>query len=82
VFSGDRRVEKSGEALDADAPIEVRERDHPFVSRGGVKLDGALELFGYDPAGKTAADFGASTGGFTDCLLRRGATKVFAIDVG
>ena len=82
VFSGDRRVEKSGEALDADAPIEVRERDHPYVSRGGVKLDGALELFGYDPAGKTAADFGASTGGFTDCLLRRGATKVFAIDVG
>ncbi|HET6415286.1 MAG TPA: TlyA family RNA methyltransferase [Polyangiales bacterium] len=82
VFSGDRRVEKSGEALDEDAPIEVREPDHPYVSRGGVKLDGALDLFAYDPANKTAADFGASTGGFTDCLLRRGASKVFAIDVG
>jgi 23S rRNA (cytidine1920-2'-O)/16S rRNA (cytidine1409-2'-O)-methyltransferase len=52
------------------------------VSRGGVKLDGALDLLGYDPANKTAADFGASTGGFTDCLLSRGAKKVFAIDVG
>lgn len=82
VFTGDRRVEKSGETLDADAPIEVREPDHPYVSRGGVKLDGALDMFGYDPAEKKVADFGASTGGFTDCLLRRGATKVFAIDVG
>jgi 23S rRNA (cytidine1920-2'-O)/16S rRNA (cytidine1409-2'-O)-methyltransferase len=82
VFVGDRRVEKSGEALDEDAPLEVREPDHPYVSRGGVKLDGALDLFGYDPANKTAADFGASTGGFTDCLLSRGAKKVFAIDVG
>jgi 23S rRNA (cytidine1920-2'-O)/16S rRNA (cytidine1409-2'-O)-methyltransferase len=82
VFSGDRRVEKSGQTLDADAPLEVREPDHPYVSRGGVKLAGALEAFGYDPAGKTVADFGASTGGFTDCLLQRGATKSFAIDVG
>jgi len=82
VFSGDRRVEKSGQTLDEDAPLEVREPDHPYVSRGGVKLAGALEAFGYDPAGKTVADFGASTGGFTDCLLQRGATKSFAIDVG
>jgi len=82
VFTGGRRVEKSGEALDEDAPIEVREPDHPYVSRGGVKLEGALEAFEYDPAGKTAGDFGSSTGGFTDCLLQRGATKVFAIDVG
>ncbi len=82
VFSADRRVEKSGQTLDEDAPLEVREPDHPYVSRGGVKLAGALEAFGYEPAGKTVADFGASTGGFTDCLLQRGAAKSFAIDVG
>jgi 23S rRNA (cytidine1920-2'-O)/16S rRNA (cytidine1409-2'-O)-methyltransferase len=82
VFTGDRRIEKSGETLDEAAPLEVREPDHPYVSRGGVKLAGALDAFGYDPAGKTLADFGASTGGFTDCLLQRGAAKVFAIDVG
>ena len=75
-------MEKSGEPLDEEAPIEVREPDHPFVSRGGVKLAGALDAFGYDPAGETIADFGASTGGFTDCLLQRGAARVFAIDVG
>jgi 23S rRNA (cytidine1920-2'-O)/16S rRNA (cytidine1409-2'-O)-methyltransferase len=82
VFSGDRRIEKSGESIDELAPIEVRAPDHPYVSRGGVKLEGALDTFDYDPAGKVVADFGASTGGFTDCLLRRGAAKVFAIDVG
>ena len=82
VFTGGRRVEKSGEHLDADAPIEVREPDHPFVSRGGVKLAGALAAFGYDPSEAVVADFGASTGGFTDCLLQHGAAKVFAIDVG
>jgi 23S rRNA (cytidine1920-2'-O)/16S rRNA (cytidine1409-2'-O)-methyltransferase len=82
VFSAGRRVEKSGETLDEEAPLDVREPDHPYVSRGGVKLGGALDAFGYDPTGKTAADFGASTGGFTDCLLQRDATKVFAIDVG
>jgi 23S rRNA (cytidine1920-2'-O)/16S rRNA (cytidine1409-2'-O)-methyltransferase len=82
VYSGERRVEKSGEPLDPAAPIEVREPDHPFVSRGGVKLAGALDALGYDPAKRCVADFGASTGGFTDCLLQRGAAKVFAIDVG
>ena len=82
VFSGERRVEKSGELVDETAALEVREPDHPFVSRGGVKLAGALDAFGYEPAGQTVADFGASTGGFTDCLLQRGAEKVFAIDVG
>lgn len=82
VFVGERRVEKSGEALEASSPIEIREPDHPFVSRGGVKLAGALEAFEYDPTGKVVADFGASTGGFTDCLLQRGASKVYAIDVG
>ncbi|MGB5265174.1 MAG: TlyA family RNA methyltransferase, partial [Polyangiales bacterium] len=82
VFAAGRRVEKSGEALDQETPLEVREPDHPYVSRGGVKLAGALDAFDYEPADKTVADFGASTGGFTDCLLQRGAAKVFAIDVG
>ena len=82
VFTPERRVEKSGELLDEETQLEVRQPDHPFVSRGGVKLAGALDAFGYDPTAKTVADFGASTGGFTDCLLQRGAGKVFAIDVG
>jgi 23S rRNA (cytidine1920-2'-O)/16S rRNA (cytidine1409-2'-O)-methyltransferase len=82
VFVGGRRVEKSGETFDEEGPLEVREPDHPYVSRGGVKLAGSLDAFEYNPAGKTVADFGASTGGFTDCLLQRGARKVFAIDVG
>ena len=82
VFTAGRRVEKSGETIDEEAPLEVREPDHPYVSRGGVKLAGALDAFDYDPADKTVADFGASTGGFTDCLLQRGAARVFAIDVG
>jgi 23S rRNA (cytidine1920-2'-O)/16S rRNA (cytidine1409-2'-O)-methyltransferase len=82
VFSGERRVEKSSETLDEAAALEIRQPDHPFASRGGVKLVGAFEAFGYDPTAKIAADFGASTGGFTDCLLQRGAAKVFAIDVG
>ena len=75
-------MDKSGEALDEAAPLEVREPDHRYVSRGGVKLAGALDAFEYDPDRKVAADFGASTGGFTDCLLQRGAIKVYAIDVG
>lgn len=82
VFSGSRRVEKSGELLASEAAIEIREPDHPFVSRGGIKLAGALDAFGYDPSDEVVADFGASTGGFTDCLLQRGAREVFAVDVG
>jgi len=82
VYSGERRVEKSGEGLEESASLEVREADHPFVSRGGVKLAGALDAFAYDPEGLRVADFGASTGGFTDCLIQRGASKVYAIDVG
>lgn len=82
VFSGERRVDKAGEKLALDAALEVRGPDHPFVSRGGVKLAGALDAFALDPAGLVAADFGASTGGFTDCLLQRGAARVYAIDVG
>lgn len=82
VFSGERRVEKAGDKLLDDAPLEVRGEDLPYVSRGGLKLEGALDDFALNPAGLVAADFGASTGGFTDCLLSRGAVKVFAIDVG
>ncbi|HEY8430091.1 MAG TPA: TlyA family RNA methyltransferase [Sandaracinaceae bacterium] len=82
VFSGEVRIEKAGERIAVDAPLEVRAPDHPYVSRGGVKLAGALDAFALDPRGLVAADFGASTGGFTDCLLQRGAARVYAIDVG
>jgi 23S rRNA (cytidine1920-2'-O)/16S rRNA (cytidine1409-2'-O)-methyltransferase len=82
VFSGERRVEKAGEQLSDDASLEVRGGDLPFVSRGGVKLQGALEAFHCNLEGAVVADIGASTGGFTDCLLQRGARQVFAIDVG
>ena len=82
VFSGDRRVAKAGDLLPQDAPLEVRGRDHPWVSRGGVKLDHGLTHFGLDVAGAVALDIGSSTGGFTDVLLSRGAAKVYAIDVG
>jgi 23S rRNA (cytidine1920-2'-O)/16S rRNA (cytidine1409-2'-O)-methyltransferase len=82
VFHGDRRVDKAGEQLAADAPLSVKGQEHPYVSRGGVKLAGALDAFGLDPTGIVAADFGASTGGFSDCLLMRGAKRVYAIDVG
>ncbi len=82
VWSGERRVDKAGEQLLEDAALSVRGQDHPYVSRGGVKLAGALDAFALDPTGLVAADFGASTGGFTDCLLQRGAVRVYAIDVG
>lgn len=82
VFSGERRVEKAGDALRPDAPLELRGDDLPYVSRGGLKLEGALDRLGVDPAGLVVADFGASTGGFTDCVLQRGAARVYAIDVG
>lgn len=82
VFAGDRRIEKAGDLLALGTPLRVRGEDHPYVSRGGVKFAGALAVFGLDPSGIVAADIGASTGGFTDCLLQRGAAKVYAIDVG
>ena len=82
VFSGERKVDKAGQALAADAPLDVRGKDHPWVSRGGVKLAHALAHFGWDVVGAVALDVGASTGGFTDVLLKRGAAKVFAVDVG
>jgi 23S rRNA (cytidine1920-2'-O)/16S rRNA (cytidine1409-2'-O)-methyltransferase len=77
-----RRAEKAGEAILADADVTVSGPPHPYVSRGGVKLAAALDAFGIDPAGRVCLDVGASTGGFTDCLLQRGATRVYAVDVG
>ncbi|MBX6375915.1 MAG: TlyA family RNA methyltransferase [Acetobacteraceae bacterium] len=83
VFSGERRVEKPGEAVREDAPLELRGgQDHPWVSRGGVKLAHALEHFGLSPEGRVCLDIGASTGGFTDVLLKHGAARVYAVDVG
>src|SRR5262252_4341634 len=71
VFSGERRIEKAGEQLAEDLPLELRGQDHPWVSRGGVKLAHALDHFGIDPASGIWLDIGASTGGFTDVLLAR-----------
>ena len=82
VFSGEARVNKPGDLLRADQPLELRGQDHPWVSRGGLKLDHALSHFGLDPSGRTCLDIGASTGGFTDVLLARGAAHVVAVDVG
>ena len=82
VFCADRRVEKSGETVPDDQPIEVRGEAHPWVSRGGVKLAHALSHFGLDAAGRVCLDIGASTGGFTDVLLHHGAARVHAVDVG
>ena len=82
VYSGERKLAKAGEALAPDAPLDVRGKEHPWVSRGGMKLDHGLRHFGFDVTGLTALDVGSSTGGFTDVLLTRGAAKVFAIDVG
>jgi len=82
VFSGETRIDKAGQNLAEDAPLEVRGRDHPWVSRGGLKLLQGLDHFAIDPTGLTCLDVGASTGGFTDVLLNRGAVKVYAVDVG
>lgn len=82
VFVGERKLAKAGEMLAADAVLDVRGKDHPWVSRGGLKLDHGLQHFAIDVAGAVAMDVGSSTGGFTDVLLTRGAAKVFAVDVG
>jgi len=82
VASGERRLHKPGMLLDAETPIEVKGREHPWVSRGGIKLAHALDQFRVDPTGAACLDIGASTGGFTDVLLQRGATRVYAVDVG
>jgi 23S rRNA (cytidine1920-2'-O)/16S rRNA (cytidine1409-2'-O)-methyltransferase len=77
-----RRAEKAGEGIGDDAEILVAGPPHPYVSRGGVKLAAALDHFGLDPRGRVCLDVGASTGGFTDCFLQRGAARVYAVDVG
>ena len=77
-----RRAEKAGTAVADDAAVEVAGPAHPYVSRGGIKLAAALDAFGIDPRGLVCLDVGASTGGFTDCLLQRGAARVYAVDVG
>ncbi len=82
MFSGERRLDKPGTPVGSEIPIDVRGKPHPWVSRGGVKLAHALDHFAIDPAGLTCLDIGASTGGFTDVLLTRGAARVTAVDVG
>lgn len=82
VYVNGQKCDKAGTAVDVEADIEVRGNASPYVSRGGLKLEKALRDFGVDPTGYVCSDSGASTGGFTDCLLQKGAKKVFAIDVG
>lgn len=82
VYSGERRIEKPGQPIAADMPLLVRGEDHPWVSRGGLKLSHAIDRFGLVISGATALDIGASTGGFTDVLLAHGAACVHAVDVG
>ena len=82
VFSAARRIDKAGQPVAEGAPIEVRGQDHPWVSRGGLKLDHALREFGLSAANRMCLDVGASTGGFTDVLLADGAARVHAVDVG
>ncbi len=82
VFSGERKLTAAGAKLAADTPLVVRGGEHPWVSRGGLKLAHGLAHFAFDPTGRTCLDLGASTGGFTDVLLTHGAAKVYAVDVG
>lgn len=82
VEVGGRRLQKPGAGVGPEEPVALTEPDHPYVSRGGVKLEGAIRSCGVDPEGKVALDVGSSTGGFTHCLLLHGARKVYAVDVG
>lgn len=82
VYSDTKRLDKPGMQVAPDLPITVKEQDHPWVSRGGIKLSHAIEFFSINPKGMVSLDVGASTGGFTDVLLSQGAKKVYAIDVG
>jgi 23S rRNA (cytidine1920-2'-O)/16S rRNA (cytidine1409-2'-O)-methyltransferase len=82
AFVGDKRIDKPGQMLADDAAIEVKGRDHPWVSRGGIKLAHALDHGGWDVTGAVAIDVGSSTGGFTDVLLSKGAARVYAVDSG
>ncbi|WP_428630671.1 TlyA family RNA methyltransferase [Sphingopyxis sp.] len=82
AFIGDRKIDKAGQQVADDAEVSVKGRDHPWVSRGGVKLDHALAHLGWEVTGAVAIDVGSSTGGFTDVLLSRGAVRVYAVDSG
>ncbi len=82
VFQETRRIDKPGQQVPEDKPVEVKGQEHPWVSRGGLKLEKALAAFDLDPAGRVCLDVGASTGGFTDVLLSGGAARVYAVDVG
>lgn len=82
VFINGQKVDKAGESFPVDVEIEVRGNDNAYVSRGGLKLEKALDFFSAEVDGKIAIDVGASTGGFSDCLLRRGVKKLYSVDVG
>ncbi len=82
VYSGEKKLDKAGQQVTADIAVDVRGQDHPWVSRGGLKLEKALTAFDIDPTDAVCIDVGASTGGFTDVLLSHGAAKVYAVDVG
>jgi 23S rRNA (cytidine1920-2'-O)/16S rRNA (cytidine1409-2'-O)-methyltransferase len=82
VFAGERKIDKPGQSVAEDVQLEVRGRDHPWVSRGGIKLAHGLDHFGWNVADMVAMDVGSSTGGFTDVLLTRGAARVYAVDSG
>ncbi len=82
AFSGEQRINKAGDKIASDKPLEIRGQAHPWVSRGGLKLDAAIKHFNIDVKGLTAMDVGSSTGGFSDLLLQNGAKKIYAIDVG
>ena len=82
VIVEDRTIDKPGTKVDVEAQLQIRGENLPYVSRGGVKLEGALNAFGVHPSGMVVMDVGASTGGFTDCVLQKGARKVYAVDVG
>ena len=82
VFVDEQKVDKAGEMIKEDAKVEVRGHDIGYVSRGGLKLEKAMKVFPLTPSGKVCMDIGASTGGFTDCMLQNGAVKVYAVDVG
>ncbi|NML05908.1 TlyA family RNA methyltransferase [Sphingomonas sp. G-3-2-10] len=82
VFAGERKIDKAGQMLAEDAVLDVRGRDHPWVSRGGIKLAHGLDHFGWDVTGAVAIDVGSSTGGFTDVMLSKGAARVYAVDSG
>jgi 23S rRNA (cytidine1920-2'-O)/16S rRNA (cytidine1409-2'-O)-methyltransferase len=82
VIVNEQKIDKAGTVVPEDAEIRILGQEHPYVGRGGLKLEKALQEFQIDPTGKIAIDIGASTGGFTDCLLQHGAQKVYAVDVG